>query len=155
MKRMAAVLLSGIAMTGVLMTPAQADTKVEPRVNKCNGYSESITPKFNAFAGHRIEAQSTVTHPTVLGNCQISKSTTPKITLPSRSPGSLGESVTVTKAPYRTVTAPTDRHTYRFSIKQTVVGKPFSQTFNFDVHYYADGRARICFAGGSCGPFYD
>lgn len=151
MKRSVATLFSAIVLTGFFIAPAHADTSVA----RCNGYTETITPKFNAFAGHRIEAQSKVTHPTGIGNCQISKSTTPKITLPSRSPGSLGEKVVLSKAPYRTVTAPTDRHTYRFSVKQTVLFVPASQTFNFDVHYYADGRARICFAGGSCGPFYN
>jgi hypothetical protein len=151
-KRLVAAAFSAIALCALLVMPARA--AVTPRVSQCNGYTETITAKFNAFVGHRIEATSTVTHPTVYGACQVSKSTVPKVTLPSRQPGSLGEQVTVVKAPYRYSTS-ANEHVYQFSVKQTVTGVPLSQTFNFRVHYYGDGRARICFAGGSCGAYYN
>ena len=46
------------------------------------------------------------------------------------------------------------RDTYRMSVEYGPAYLPWMrQTFDFDLHYLRDGRARICFTGRACSRY--
>lgn len=144
MRRRAALTLATVAIT-LTLPLAAADA-----VGSCTAPTVKYTDtRFNAYLGHAVVATGKL----CLRAGKLTATRTPKITFPSRMPVGGGESVELVEKP-SLIYQHSLRHTYRFSVRNGPAYLPWArQTFDFDVHYYSDGRSRICFAGRACGPY--
>ena len=124
----------------------------------CTGYAGGAkTVTFAAFAGHKVRATYRWCSPRPkqlvlpIGMTKLRGVSTPKISLPSRFPGSWGEDLSLTNEP--TLHAWSGKVAkFRFTIKQTHIKIGPSSTYDFELRVYPGGKGRICFVdyGHNC-----
>ena len=113
------------------------------------GTTKYTEVRYNAYFGHAVVANNKI----CIRGGNIVNSSKPTITFPSRMPAGGGETIKLTEGPDKIFDS-SGRDTYRISVENGPAYIPNArQTFNFDIHYYRDGRARICFTGRACSSY--